>query len=122
MKTRTRASAAKSTAKVAKKKSPIKKNAGARSKVGKPAVRVARGMECFWVNNGPVLADIFELERALEQMTDEQFKHHVNGDRNDFALWVEQILLDQPRARALARAKTRTAARRAIRATVKRKK
>jgi uncharacterized protein YeeX (DUF496 family) len=46
----------------------------------------------FFVYNGGTLSDLNELHRALTQdMTDEQYKHHVQPQRNDFAAWVEDV-------------------------------
>ncbi len=74
----------------------------------------ASGEQCFWVNNGPVLADMRDLFRALDDMTDAQFKHHVSGGKNDFALWVRDVLCHGACADRLVNAKTRTAAKKAL--------
>jgi hypothetical protein len=71
--------------------------------------------KCFWVNDGPVLKNLRELRDALAQnISDEQFAHHVGGDRNDFARWVEEVLGDATCAKALRRARTRDAALKAV--------
>lgn len=50
---------------------------------------------CFWVHNGPILSDLVELRNALEnEITDEQFNHHVTPERNDFAAWIRESLGD----------------------------
>ena len=51
--------------------------------------------ECFWVNNGPILSDLRELQEALISMNEKQFSHHVHGKYNDFADWVEKSLGDK---------------------------
>jgi len=58
------------------------------------SLKQAKAVECFWVNEGPILKDLLELERALAAMSDEVFKRHVGGGRNDFAEWVEHVLMD----------------------------
>ena len=60
--------------------------------------------KCFFVHNGPALSNLSELLRALNSMTERQFAHHVNADKNDFAAWVEFVLLDKDCAAGLKRA------------------
>ena len=43
-------------------------------------------------------------------ITIEQFEFHAGGTQNDFAIWVEMILLDKACAKELKKAKTRKAA------------
>jgi hypothetical protein len=70
--------------------------------------------KAFWVNGGPVLTDLQQLRDALAgDISDEQFVHHVTGDKNDFAQWVEEVLGDTRCAQALRRARSRTEALRA---------
>jgi hypothetical protein len=86
-----------------------------RKRAAKAAVADAPPDKCFWVNEGPVLKNLCELRDALAQdISDEQFAHHVGGDRNDFALWVEEVLGDATCAKALRRARTRQEARKAV--------
>lgn len=71
--------------------------------------------KCFWVNGGPILKNLRDLRDALAQsVSDEQFAYHVGGERNDFALWVEEVLSDATCAKALRRARTRQAAVKAV--------
>ena len=63
----------------------------------------------FWVNNGPVLKDLRDLYKALKTINKDQFIYHAHGDNNDFALWVEYVLLDKECAKALTKAKTQKA-------------
>lgn len=89
-----------------------KKSAGTVSCCGEYIA--ASGEQCFWVNNGPVLADIRDLFHALDEMTDAQFKHHISGGKNDFALWVRDVLCHGACAERLEGAKTRAAAQKAL--------
>ena len=66
---------------------------------------------CFWAHTGAVLSNLRDLERALEEMTDEEFGQHVNAEKNDFANWVEEVLRDKECAKGLRRAKRRMSAR-----------
>ncbi len=45
--------------------------------------------EPFHIYNGPSVRNLQELIDYLPAMTDEQFEHHVHGETNDFATWVE---------------------------------
>ena len=78
--------------------------------MGKKKLKEADGPECFWVNHGPVLRNLEELHRALQEMSDAQYKHHVEGGRNDFAVWVAEVLEDPKCASSLRRVKRRTTA------------
>ena len=61
---------------------------------------------CFWVNNGPILSDLKELYSALRgEITDEQFSHHVNSEKNDFADWIRDTLHDEKCANAVKKVK-----------------
>ena len=81
--------------------------------------KVCREEECFWVNNGPVLASIEGLRDALAHMTDDQFAYHTKRDGNDFARWIRDSLGDPETAVRIARARTRTGAIQALRAACK---
>lgn len=101
-KTTTRKRAVKATS---KKKVSTKKRSHTKKVSNKKKLICATGTNCFWVNNGPILRDLVELERALDTMTEKIFSHHVSGSRNDFADWVEHVLKDQETAAALRRSK-----------------
>lgn len=64
----------------------------------------------FWLHQGPALKNLPELKEALGTMTEEQFVHHVNPGKNDFAKWVREVLGDKGTAKRLARIKTRRGA------------
>lgn len=74
----------------------------------------ARGDQCFWVNNGPVVKNIEELKKALRDMGKEQYAHHTTHGGNDFANWVENILSCTPCALALRKSKTKAGAIKAL--------
>lgn len=64
------------------------------------------GELCFWVNNGPILKDLFELRDALQNMSPEIFSHHVNKDKNDFSIWVGEVMQDAELAKKMLRNKS----------------
>lgn len=68
----------------------------------------------FWVNNGPVLKNLYDLESALETMSDEQYEYHAKREGNDFANWIGGVLGDKELAKKVARVKSRSAAAQAI--------
>ena len=61
----------------------------------------AEGAQCFWVNDGAILADLVEFSHALGEMSPETFAYHVTESRNDFADWVQFVLGDTELALAL---------------------
>lgn len=72
----------------------------------KGELQKALPQNCFWVHNGPILSDLQELRDALKkEVTHEQFTHHVSGERNDFADWIEGTLGDAACARSIRAAK-----------------
>ena len=76
----------------------------------KKSIRVVTGEMCFWVNNGPILSSLKDLHVALMRMNDDQFRHHVNKQKNDFALWVKKVLQDDDAAKKLSSSKDKKAA------------
>lgn len=89
--------------------------AEAPAKVARRGLAEAPADRCFWVNHGPILRNLRELSDALATgISDEQFAHHVTGERNDFATWVEVVLEHSECAQALRRASTRVGAARAV--------
>ena len=88
-------------------------------KRSKPALVHASPSECFWTSNGFVLPDLKSLEGALLDMSDDTYSYHVNKKRNDFAVWVEEVLHDKACAAALRRAKNRATAAKAVATALK---
>ena len=96
-----------STKKVVAKKAVVKKVAATPKKsAGKAPLMIATNAQSFWVNNGQILNSLKALETALMNMSKDTFSYHVAKDRNDFAQWVEYILLDVKCAAELRKAKT----------------
>lgn len=107
--------AAKKVAKKATKKTAAKKTAKKSTTKG-PGKKliVAKGADCFWVNKGPILKDLRELEAALNTMSEAMFKHHVGKGKNDFADWVEYTLKDTAAATDIRKARKPKTARTVI--------
>lgn len=95
----------KTAKKVMVKKMPQKKVTKKNKTPLKPLVVVDDG-RAFWLHQGAVLKDLLGLHDALRVITDEQFKHHVNAMKNDFAAWVEAVLGDKKAASEMRKALT----------------
>jgi hypothetical protein len=46
----------------------------------------------FRLVNGQELKSLNDLRKALTYMSDDEFRHHVNNERNDFATWIKEAL------------------------------
>ncbi len=62
---------------------------------------------CFWVRDGKILRNLKDLEWALREISEETFNHHVGENRNDFAKWTVEVLLDLDLSQAMQKAKNR---------------
>ncbi len=78
----------------------------ATKKRGKKVLVIAVGDRCFRVNYGSALRDLLELRDTLRDINEEQFNHHVNEIRNDFADWVGDVLEDKKTALHIIKTKT----------------
>ena len=68
----------------------------------------------FWCHDGRYLKNLQELEAALEQMTEETYRYHVNETKSDFSNWVRDVIGDDKLSRDLQKSATRTQAARSI--------
>lgn len=50
--------------------------------------------EVFYVNDGSVLNNLFDLLDCLKRISPEEFEHHVNKSKNDFAGWLKSAVGD----------------------------
>ena len=50
--------------------------------------------QTFWLLGGKPIRNIAELGRELKRMTQETFAFHVNDEKNDFSIWVEESAKD----------------------------
>jgi hypothetical protein len=51
--------------------------------------------KCFWIHDGPVVRNIYELADALEHVSQASFDSHANRQKNDFSSWIEFVLGDR---------------------------
>ena len=73
----------------------------------------------FWVNGNGGLRNLKELAECLKVMPVEAYEHHVNAEKNDFANWVGDVLLDKKLATDLKKSKTQAAALKKVEARLK---
>ncbi len=80
----------------------MKKKKGEKKASGSPRVEITikRFVEApedkrFVLNDGRIIKDLKELADALEHMSDDVFRHHVNESKNDFSNWVRDILQEK---------------------------
>ncbi len=52
----------------------------------------AKPKDYFWLKNGVVIKDLYELSDALRVMDDDTFNYHVNAQKNDFSVWLAHSL------------------------------
>lgn len=84
-KQRTTAAASKKTARKTSSKKPATSS--------QPLV-YADDARSFWTSNGEVLNSLLALRDALERMDKQSYAHHVTPEKNDFAMWVSDVLCD----------------------------
>ncbi|MEM4259767.1 MAG: hypothetical protein QXG00_00865 [Candidatus Woesearchaeota archaeon] len=70
-------------------------------------IKEAKEDEVFIAKNNIKAKNIFELKKAIETMNDEEFSHHLNNDKNDFANWIEYSLEDKILADSVRQSKTK---------------
>ena len=63
----------------------------------------------FWVSNGRIIRNIYELASVIENMNYDIFKYHVAIDKNYFSKWVGEVLGDKNLAGEMLNAKTKEA-------------
>ena len=68
----------------------------------------------FWCHDGRIVRNLGELERGLNDISDETFHYHLGEGRNDFSNWVRDVVGDDKLARDLAGSKSRIQASKAV--------
>lgn len=59
----------------------------------------------FWLEDGRSLRNLVELDHVLRNMNMDFFSKYVNKEKNDFAVWIAEILKDPELARKIKRYK-----------------
>jgi hypothetical protein len=73
------------------------------------AQRVLRRVQedkVFYVHDGEILSNLYELKAALLKMPRTTYAHHVTDEKNDFARWVREVLVDDKLANDLMKVLT----------------
>jgi hypothetical protein len=68
----------------------------------------------FWCQDGKVVKNLKELEKALNDINDDIFHYHAGAGRNDFSNWVRDVVGDNKLANDLSKAKSRIQASKAV--------
>jgi hypothetical protein len=68
----------------------------------------------FWCQDGQVLKNLSELEKALRNMKEPTFRHHSSEARNDFSNWVKDVIGDEKLSTDLLKSTTRTQAAKSV--------
>ena len=68
----------------------------------------------FWCHDGKLIKNLGELEKALNDMSDETFHYHSGEGRSDFTSWIRDVVGDDKLARDLSKAKSRIQASKAV--------
>ena len=55
----------------------------------------AVGDKRFFCQDGRIINNLSELANGLAHMTQEVFRYHVTSGKNDFAIWVRDVLNDK---------------------------
>ncbi len=84
-----------------KKKSEKKASGSPRVEITVKRFSEAPEDKRFVLNDGRILKDLKELADALEHMSDDVFRHHVNESKNDFGNWTKDVLLEKELAEDL---------------------
>jgi hypothetical protein len=64
----------------------------------------------FQCHDSCMIDDMGDLADKLTTMSDETFAYHVNNSKNDFSIWIRDVIGDTELADALRRADTRNEA------------
>lgn len=61
----------------------------------------------FWVCDGSVLKNLYELRSAVKKMKKDVYNYHANEEKNDFSNWVKDIMGDTKLAGDISKAKNK---------------
>jgi len=61
----------------------------------------------FFVADGSVLRNVWDLVVKLDHLDEKTFKHHVNSERNDFGSWLKDVFKEEHVAAQIAEKRDR---------------
>lgn len=73
----------------------------------KNLLKVVPQKESFWLCTNQNLRSLNTLAKALDEVSDDVFRYHVNKYKNDFSTWVRDMISDNDFAREISRIKTK---------------
>lgn len=79
---------------------------------------VEQGWQAFWFNNGPIVHNLSELQKALPKLKAKTFAHHVTKKSNDIANWVQFVIGDRELATKIKKSKSKQGATKVVKARV----
>ena len=50
--------------------------------------------KAFWFCDGTVAYSLEEITEAIDRISDDQFRYHVNDEKNDIANWINHVIND----------------------------
>ena len=90
----------------AKPRQPRKKKVESKEQAQRFLAQVPE-QNVFWCSSGATIRDMKELAQGLVAMSDDDFAHHVNSDKNDFCNWIRDVIGDEELAVELAKVTSR---------------
>ncbi len=63
--------------------------------------------KAFYTKNGQVIHSVKELLDYIRKITPDEFRHHINEERNDFSNWIEHVFNDKKLADEIRKVKSR---------------
>jgi len=80
----------------------------------KQLLRAVSGTKSFWLCTNQEVRSLRGLSKVLSNLTLDVFRYHVNRDKNDFEVWIREVVQDRTLAREIARIKTKETLKRKI--------
>jgi len=74
--------------------------------------------QMFWCCDGRTVVSMRDMAEALDNMPDETFYYHANGEKCDFGNWVRDVIGDEKLARDLVKSPSRAQAAKYVSARV----
>ena len=64
----------------------------------------------FICKDGKVLSNLNDLQKALKEMSEETFNHHVSNEKNDFYNWINHVIKNNFLSNRIKRIKSKKSA------------
>lgn len=70
--------------------------------------------KAFYVHDDGHINSLLEFESVLGEMQEETFRYHSNDGKNDFSVWVREVVGDEKLSRDLQKSQSREGALKAV--------